>query len=68
MKFSNILSTAAAVLQLLGQTQAKAVFAHYMVLSKRVRFVYWNTDRNRKVGTVNQDHAQKDIDDAIAIG
>ena len=44
MKFSKILSTAAAVLQLLGQTQAKAVFAHYMVRPKRVRFVYWNTD------------------------
>lgn len=33
MRLYNILSTAGAVLHLLGKTQAKAVFAHYMVFS-----------------------------------
>ncbi|KAL9125883.1 MAG: hypothetical protein Q9175_008010, partial [Cornicularia normoerica] len=50
MLLSNIFSTTAALLLLLGKPQAKAVFAHYMV------------------GTVNKDHAQTDIDNAIAIG
>ena len=31
MHLSNILSTTAAVLHLLGKAQAQAVFAHYMV-------------------------------------
>lgn len=36
MHFSSILSTTAAVLHLLGKTQAKAVFAHYMVVSSKL--------------------------------
>lgn len=50
MRLSNVLSTTAAVLHLIGKAQAKAVFAHYMV------------------GTVDKDHAQQDIDNAISVG
>ena len=68
MHFSNILSTTVAVLSLLGKTQAKAVFAHYMVSITRSPLYMQILILKAKVGTVNEDHAQQDIDDAIAIG
>ena len=54
---------------MLGKSQAKAVFAHYMVrVYHHVAAAYDEVHMNWKVGTVNKDHAQTDIDDAIAIG
>ncbi len=68
MHLSNILSTTVAALHLLGKAQAKAVFAHYMVCFHCVTAGYDELTSIDKVGTVDEDHAQQDIDDAISVG
>lgn len=68
MHLSNIVSATAIVLHFLGKVQAKAVFAHYMVFPTTSPQYVTKLTSIEKVGTATQDHAQQDIDDAIAIG
>ena len=66
-KAISALSAAAA---LVNSAAAKAVFAHYMVSSASVQPKRYFIDSVSyfQVGTVTQEHAAQDIDDAMALG
>ena len=59
----------AAILSFTGTVKAKAVFAHYLVCYSYLSANLVTTNcPNYQVGTITEDHAHKDIDDAIAMG
>ena len=59
---------AVVALCLIGTTNAKGVFAHYMVVDTHGHHFFSHTYDDVQVGDVTQDHANQDIDDAIAVG